>query len=126
MITITSPVPSGKFSGTVEVPEYLTFPQVVKIDEIISIKGQRFLRQALTLWPIFRDITGEWHIEGINKSDDVNTIEFTPVQPGKMFVGWLLNYFSELIIGETAIPNASRPDSGDMPKTPANVNSPQN
>lgn len=106
MITITSPVESGKFSGTIEAPEYLTLPQVLEYTACKAAKDKPFEEQITVLWPLFQKFTGEWHIEGITKEAGIENMPFTPVHLAKKFAAWLSLYFARLIVGETSIPNA--------------------
>lgn len=118
MKIITSPVP--EFPGTIELPDFLTLPQVVDYSEAMeSVKDDKNWTKAFKLLPHQLKITGSWHIQGLDEHPNPDTFPFTPAQPPAALLSWLNLEIVQMVVGERQIPNALRPRSTDTVKTPA-------
>lgn len=116
---IVSPIP--EFPGTVEFPETLTLPEVVEYSDISDAcrKDESFSKH-LKLLPVIIKFTGAWDIQGIPERPTVATFPGAPDTINVIrLLRWLHESFIALIVGETTIPNLSRPVSIDTSKIPA-------
>lgn len=106
MINIESPV--SEFPGTIELPEYLTLPQVIEYDQAArdSKDITDAMQKNLVLLPMIFKITGTWNIKGIDPKPTMDTFPYTPIIPATMLVSWLHRNIIKIIVGEKTIPNA--------------------
>lgn len=124
MKTIISPVP--EFPGTIELPDYLTLPQVVEYSELSdALLADRELHnknwaRMLKLLPLQLRITGNWNIEGLDTpKPTTENFPFSPAFPSAALLGWLHREITAMIVGEKLLPNPSKPGSINTAKIPA-------
>lgn len=117
---ITSPV--AQLPGVIEFPERLTLPEVISYrqtgNDAMEKDGWEHLAVLL---PVQIQLTGKWSIVGIDEHPALETFTFTPAAPYTELLRWLHGEFIKLILGEQAIPNASRPRPTPTQTTPANA-----
>lgn len=104
MRLITSPV--KEFPGTIEMPDFLTLPQVVEYSNVSNeANGKGNWEKQMLLLPVQVKLTGVWHISGLTDHPDVSVFPFTPAQPSASLLLWLHGEIVNMIMGENTIPN---------------------
>jgi len=105
MKIITSPV--KELPGTIELPEFLTLPQIVEYTEATrAAVNTGAWAHIQSMLPAQRKLTGEWKIEGLPKDYDFENKPFKPAVPLLKLLSWLHTEINKLIVGEETIPNA--------------------
>jgi len=102
--TLTSPV--KRFAGTIVLPDYLTFPQLiawrngVKSLAADSTVGQVAMSEddSLALLPAIYAIVSEWHLQGIPDRPDL--FPATPRVPVFRLLIWLIGEITALVGAE--------------------------
>jgi hypothetical protein len=108
--TITSPV--KRFSGTIVLPDYLTFPQFIAWrNGLKGVASERTVSQvaqsedeSLALLPAIYAIVSEWHLQGI--PTDPAQFPATPRLAVYRLMVWLIGEVTALVGAEDDDPLA--------------------
>ncbi len=110
MKTITSPI--AKFPGTVDLPDYLDWPQLIAWQEKFGAitEGMTVAQASRLQAEAVIGVVQAWHLGGI----PVTPAQLPASVAGVKLLGWLIGEISRLIADDEANghPNASEPASG--------------
>ena len=105
---IESPV--KRFSGTVVLPDYLTFPQYDAFNECwekAKVEGQSQRDRNHAVIPGILAVVTEWHLESIPEKPTVETFPASPIASANRLLAWLFTEITETLIFEVdKSPNA--------------------
>ena len=107
--------PMTRWPGYIELPDYLTYPVLVKWDEAVvqadSVKDN-MIKFYQALLPVACSVVLEWHIEGL---PDKVTAETVPASA--KFVAWVVDGVMDLF---EATSEPISPKAPALPLTPEN------
>lgn len=105
--TITSPV--KRFSGSVVLPDALTYPQLMAWEQALAAAqgdGKSNTEAWSQLLPGILACVSEWHIAGMPERPTPETFPATPRASALKLLAWLMGEIQTTIKAEDDAPNA--------------------
>ena len=104
--------PNEHFTGTVELYDPLTYPQVVayqeaiaEVQSLIADNGEvSMMKLRLTLLPSILDCVSKWKLANIPKRPTVKTFPATPIIDATLLWEWLQEELNSLLVGVNEVP----------------------
>lgn len=101
--------PSAHFSGSIEISEQMTMPQVLMLEDAvksIDISSMSIGQLHAAYLPVILSVVMKWEIAHVPAEPTAETFPGTPRKAAVDFFTWLIGEVLKIYNGETEIPNA--------------------
>lgn len=104
--TITSPV--KRFSGSVVLPDALTYPQLMAYMDAVDVSSTEKdnVRAKIAMLPGVIACVEKWSLDGVPSDPTAETFPSTPLKSSLAVVAWVQREINKLIFDGDSLPNA--------------------